>query len=201
MTEPVMFFGIGFFVAALLGLLIVFHVHNRSARFGSVHEFQADVRQLEEQLAVALGERSKLQSEIAAMKRDAELTWAAERVESALFRERINDVVHEVVRITRSLETPGSSIEPIPADVALKMTQGTRTLGVSTSVLTMHTGALADRMLALRTTVSRRRSELKALQHDVVKTTSAFVDASDVDAMRMHSVCRSSTDVEQTKRV
>ena len=72
---------------------------------------------------------------------------------------------------------------------------------MSTSVLTMHTGALADRMLALRTTVSRRRSELKALQHDVVKTTSAFVDASDVDAMRMHSVCRSSTDVEQTKRV
>jgi len=117
------------------------------------------------------------------MKRDAELTWAAERVESALFRERINDVAHEVVRITRSLETPGSSIEPIPADVALKMTQGTRTLGVSTSVLTMHTGALADRMLALRTTVSRRRSELKALQHDVVKTTSAFVDASDVDAI------------------
>jgi len=201
MTEPVMFFGIGFFVAALLGLLIVFRVHSRSARLGSVHQFQADVCQLEEQLAVALGERSKLQSEIAAMKRDAELTWAAERVENALFRERINDVVHEVVRITRSLETPGSSIEPIPADVALKMTQGTRTLGVSTSVLTMHTGALADRMLALRTTVSRRRSELKALQHDVVKTTSAFVDASDVDAMRMHSVCRSSTDVEQTKRV
>src|SRR5215831_19378400 len=127
MTEPVMFFGIGFFVAALLGLLIVFHVHNRSARFGSVHEFQADVRQLEEQLAVALGERSKLQSEIAAMKRDAELTWAAERVESALFRERINDVAHEVVRVTRSLETPGLSIGPMSANAALVIEHGSRT--------------------------------------------------------------------------
>ena len=160
MTEPVMFFGIGFFVAALLGLLIVFRVHSRSARLGSVHQFQADVCQLEEQLAVALGERSKLQSEIAAMKRDAELTWAAERVENALFRERINDVAHELVRITRCLETPGSSIEPISADVALKMRQGTRTLGVNSastepSVPTMHTGALADRIRALRTTASR----------------------------------------------
>jgi len=69
MTESVMFCGIGFVVAALLGLLIVLHVHNRSARL----EFQADVRQLEEQLTVALGERSKLQREIAAIKRDAEL--------------------------------------------------------------------------------------------------------------------------------
>ena len=157
MTEPVMFFGIGFFVAALLGLLIVFRVHSRSAHLGSVHQFQADVCQLEEQLAVALGERSKLQSEITAMKRDAELTWAPERVENALFRERINDVVHEVVRIIRCLETPGSSIEPISADVALKMRQGTRTLGVNSastepSVPTMHTGALADRIRALRTT-------------------------------------------------
>ena len=153
-----MFFGIGFFVAALLGLLIVFRVRNRSARLGSVHQFQADVCQLEEQLAVALGERSKLQSEIAAMKRDA--AWAAERVENALFRERINDVAHEVVRITRCLETPGSSIEPISADVALKMRQGTRALGVNSastepSVPTMHTGALADRIRALRTTASR----------------------------------------------
>ena len=112
MTEPVMFFGIGFFVAALLGLLIVFHVHNRSARFGSVHEFQADVRQLEEQLAVALGERSKLQSEIAAMKRDAELTWAAERVESgANCRRRWSVISGGQLNLTGTIE------EPAPTDV------------------------------------------------------------------------------------
>jgi len=105
MAELVMFFGIGFFVAALLGLLIVLSVHNRFARLGSVDQSHADVRQLEQKLAVALEERSKLQREIAAVKRDVELTWAAERIESALFRERINDVACEVVRITRALKS------------------------------------------------------------------------------------------------
>jgi uncharacterized protein (DUF3084 family) len=104
MTEPVMYFGIGFLVAALLGVLLVVRVHNRG-RIGSVDQFRADVRELEEQLAIALSERSKLQREIVAMKRDAELTWAAERIESALFRERINDVAFEVVGITQALES------------------------------------------------------------------------------------------------
>ena len=49
------------------------------------------------------------------MKRDAELTWATERVESALFRERINDVAYEIARITQALESSGSSIEPMSA--------------------------------------------------------------------------------------
>jgi cell division protein FtsB len=162
MTEPVMYFGIGFFVAALIGLLIVLHARSRAARLGRVDQSRADIRQLEQQLAVALGERSKLQREIAVMKRDAELTWAAERVESALFRERINDVAYEVVRITRSLETPGSSIEPISANAAMLIEHGTRrqTLNINSasgeaSAPTMHMGALADRIPALRTVASR----------------------------------------------
>ena len=167
MTEPVVYFGIGFFVAALLGLLIVLHAHNRAARPGSVDQFHADVRQLEEQLAVALGERSTLQREIAAIKRDAEMTWAAERVENALFRERINDVAGEVVRITQALESLGSPIEPMSAFAILEIGQGgrTRTLGINatsgeTGTQTIDTarnnnGALADRIRALRTTASR----------------------------------------------
>jgi hypothetical protein len=138
------------------------HDRSRAARFGSVDQFQADVCQLEEQLAVALGERSKLQHEIAAMKRDAELTWAAERIESALFRERINDIAYEVVRITQALESPGSSIEPMSAYAALVIGHGrrTQTLDINcasgeTSAPTINTGALADRMRALRTTASR----------------------------------------------
>ena len=162
MTEAVMYFGIGFFVAALIGLLIVPHARSRVARLGSVDQFQADVRQLEEQLDIALGERSKLQHEIAAMKRDAELTWAAERIESALFRERINDIAYEVVRITQALESPGSSIEPMSAYAALVIGHGrrTQTLDINcasgeTSAPTINRGALADRMRALRTTASR----------------------------------------------
>jgi chorismate mutase len=162
MTEPVMYFGIGFFVATLLGLLIVLRFHHRALRFGSVDQFHADVRQLEQQLAVALAERSRLQREIAAIKRDAETIWAAERVENALFRERINDVAYEVVRITQALESSGSSIEPMSAYAALVIEHGrrTQTLHINSasgeaSAPTMHTGALADRIRALRTTASR----------------------------------------------
>src|SRR6202041_2049688 len=60
-------------------------------------------------------QQSKLQREIAAMKRDVEQTWAAERIESALLRERINDVAYDVVRITQALESPASSTGPISA--------------------------------------------------------------------------------------
>ena len=45
MTEPVMYFGIGFFVATLLGLLVVVRVHHRALHFGSVDQIHADVRQ------------------------------------------------------------------------------------------------------------------------------------------------------------
>jgi hypothetical protein len=162
MTEAVMYFGIGFFVAALIGLLIVPHARSRVARLGRLDQSRADVRQLEQQLAVALGERSKLQREIALIKREAELTWAAERVENALFRERINDVAYEVVRITQALENLGSSIEPMSAYAALVIGHGrrTQTLDINsasgeTSAPTINTGALADRMRALRTVASR----------------------------------------------
>jgi chorismate mutase len=143
-----MYFGIGFLVATLLGLLIVLRVHHRTQRLGSIDQFHPDVRQLEQQLAVALGERSKLQREIALIKRDAELTWAAERVESALYRERINDVASEVVRITQTLESRGSSIEPTPVYSALLIGQG--------STPPINAGAIADRVRALRTMVASR---------------------------------------------
>ena len=51
------------------------------------------------------------------MKRDAEETWAAERVENALLRRRINDVAAEVARLTATLEGPGSAIVSMLADV------------------------------------------------------------------------------------
>ena len=82
---------------------------------GAVDKFRADIEQLEAQLAAAIEERTKLQREIAAMKRDAETTWAAERVENALLRERINDVAAEVARLTAVLEGPGSPIETMLA--------------------------------------------------------------------------------------
>jgi len=81
---------------------------NRSS--SAVDRFRGDIAQLEAQLAAAVEERAKLQREIGTMKRDAESTWASERVENALLRERINDVAAEVARLTAALEGPGSTI-------------------------------------------------------------------------------------------
>ena len=70
---------------------------------------------LEQQLKQSQAERSKLQDEIVAMKRDVETTWATERMENAVLRERINDVAAEVARLTSVLEGPGSTIDTVLA--------------------------------------------------------------------------------------
>jgi len=141
-----MYFGIGFVIAALLGLLAVLHVHRRATL-----QIPADIRQFDDQLTVALGERSKLLGQTAAMRRDAELTWAADRIEIALFRERINDLTFEIVRSHRRLTV---------AEDGRRM----RALGVDgasngASAVTTNAGVLADRIRALRTVASRAPEE------------------------------------------
>ena len=128
-------------------------------------QFRADIGQLEAQLAAAVEERTKLQREIGAMKRDAETTWAAERVENALLRERINDVAAEVARLTAVLEGPGSPIESMLAEAV--PTGGGRRDGADRQRRrpsrsddgSMHRsenkGTLADRIRALQSTASR----------------------------------------------
>jgi chromosome segregation ATPase len=85
---------------------------------GAVEKGKAEVAQLEAQLAAAVAERGTLQTEIANLHREAESTWASERVENALLRERINDVAAEVARLTAVLEGPGSPIEAMLASGA-----------------------------------------------------------------------------------
>ncbi len=130
---------------------------NRSS--AAVDRFRTDIAQLEAQLAAAIEERAKLQREIGTMKRDAESTWAAERVENALLRERINDVAAEVARLTATLEGPGSPIEsllarsrrappaPPPIEAARRPTEG----GDNGE----NKNTLADRIRALQSTASR----------------------------------------------
>ena len=60
-------------------------------------------------------ERDRLARELGTMKREAEETWASERVENALLRERINDVAAEVARLASALEGPNSPIDAILA--------------------------------------------------------------------------------------
>ena len=162
------------------GCLLLLRVHHPALHFGSVDQFDADVRQLEQQLAVALAERSRLQREIAAIKRDAETIWAAERVESALFRERINDVAYEVVRIIPPVETPGSSIvldicQCSPGDRTRKPNANTNINGASgeASATTMNMGALAGRIHALR----RRLRAWRRIESPMASPAISDVDA------------------------
>jgi chromosome segregation ATPase len=129
---------------------------NRSS--SAVDRFRGDIAQLEAQLAAAVEERAKLQREIGTMKRDAESTWAAERVENALLRERINDVAAEVARLTATLEGPGSPIESLLAE-ASSAGRGAANKGGETAAEGGDNGenknTLADRIRALQSTASR----------------------------------------------
>jgi chromosome segregation ATPase len=129
---------------------------NRSS--SAVDRLRGDIATLEAQLAAAVEERAKLQREIGTMKRDSESTWAAERVENALLRERINDVAAEVARLTATLEGPGSPIESLLAE-ASSAGRGTVNKGGETVVGGSDNGenknTLADRIRALQTTASR----------------------------------------------
>jgi chromosome segregation ATPase len=129
---------------------------NRSST--AVDRFRSDISQLEAQLAAAIEDRAKLQREIGSMKRDAESTWAAERVENALLRERINDVAAEVARLTATLEGPGSSIDSLLAEAGSAGRAANRSEATAESGNGDNKNTLADRIRALQTTASRAAS-------------------------------------------
>src|SRR3981189_293405 len=70
---------------------------------------------VEEQLRIARDERAKLQRDINAIQQQAESSWATERMENALLRERINDIAAEVAKLAMQLEGPNSPIEAMLA--------------------------------------------------------------------------------------
>jgi hypothetical protein len=99
------------------------------------------------------------------MKREAEASWAAERVENALLRERINDVAAEVARLTAALEGPDSPIDTILAEASAPRLQpagnGSTPGSVQDATITRIEDAkssLADRIRALQTRASRLSS-------------------------------------------
>jgi chromosome segregation ATPase len=108
---------------------------------------------IEDQLNQSKGERAKLQQEIANMKREAEQTWAAERVENALLRERINDIAAEIARLTVALEGKDSPVEAMLAGTDTARTvNGERKPAAGSGE---SKGSLADRIRALQLKASR----------------------------------------------
>jgi len=128
----------------------------------ATEQLRAEKALMEHQLERAREDRAKSQREVTAMKRDAESTWAAERVENALLRERINDVAAEVARLTAALEGPGSPIETILAEASAPRMQpginGGPPVGEKDTNVEDAKGSLADRIRALQTRASRLSS-------------------------------------------
>ena len=76
-------------------------------KFGRRFEkLRSEKAAVEEQLRIARDERAKLQRDINAIQQQAESSWATERMENALLRERINDIAAEVAKLAMQLEGP-----------------------------------------------------------------------------------------------
>ena len=134
--------------------------NNRGA--GAAQKLKSDIAQLESRLAASVEERNQLQTQIANLKREAESTWASERVENALLRERINDVAAEVARLTAALEGPDSPIDDLLAVGGRDLNRAAPPNGaVAANGLRTEAdpappkSTLADRIRALQATASR----------------------------------------------
>jgi chromosome segregation ATPase len=141
-----------------------FHLREELNSTGNQHRdlaqnLSAEKEVLQKELELANAERAKLQTEVAAMKREAEASWAAERVENALLRERINDVAAEVAKLAITLEGPNSPIEAILASAEAapvhRAASGPVPMPANDIGDEDVRGSLADRMRALQTRASR----------------------------------------------
>src|ERR1700716_4453412 len=115
---------------------------------------------VEEQLRIARDERAKLQRDINAIQQQAESSWATERMENALLRERINDIAAEVAKLAMQLEGPNSAIEAMlaaePAAHKTPAKPANDTVAATTSA-SEGGGTLAERIRALQSHASRAR--------------------------------------------
>jgi chromosome segregation ATPase len=114
---------------------------------------------VEEQLRIARDERAKLQRDINAIQQQAESSWATERMENALLRERINDIAAEVAKLAMQLEGPNSPIEAMLAAEPVIPAQAARPANGATASGGVHEGGgtLAERIRALQYHASRAR--------------------------------------------
>ena len=122
---------------------------------------------VEEALRIARDERAKLQRDINAIHAQAESSWATERMENALLRERINDIAAEVAKLAMQLEGPNSPIEAMLAAEPEMPAKGPRPAGgpvangatTNGSVPPEGGGTLAERIRALQYHASRARQQ------------------------------------------
>ncbi len=132
-----------------------------------VEKLRTEKAGLEDQLYAARDERAKLQRDINAIQQQAESSWATERMENALLRERINDIAAEVAKLAMTLEGPNSAIEAmlaaepvVPAKAPAKSANGVVSNGAAASgSVPEGGGTLAERIRALQSHASRARQQ------------------------------------------
>jgi chromosome segregation ATPase len=130
-----------------------------SGKWPALEKLKAEKAAAEEQLRIARDERAKLQRDLNAITQQAEATWATERMENALLRERINDIAAEVAKLAMQLEGPNSPIEAMLAEPAktAKPANGAAANGAAAHEGAPEGGTLAERIRALQYPASRAR--------------------------------------------
>src|SRR6266446_791869 len=131
-----------------------------SGKSPALEKLRTEKAAVEEQLRIARDERSKLQRDINAIQQQAESSWATERMENALLRERINDIAAEVAKLAMQLEGPNSPIEAMLAaepEMPAKATRPANGATANAGVPAEGGGTLAERIKALQYHASRAR--------------------------------------------
>jgi chromosome segregation ATPase len=137
---------------------------NEGGKSAGAEKLRAEKAALEEQLRVTRDERSKLQRDINAIQQQAESSWATERMENALLRERINDIAAEVAKLAIQLEGPNSAIEAmlVAAEPSTPPKPAPKPANANTATpatVPEGGGTLAERIRALQSHASRARQQ------------------------------------------
>ena len=133
-----------------------------SGNLPALEKLKLEKAAVEEQLRAARDERAKLQRDINAIQQQAESSWATERMENALLRERINDIAAEVAKLAMQLEGPNSPIEAMLASEPARPAKATNGAAVASGAPAggpPQSGTLAERILALQSHASRARQK------------------------------------------
>ncbi|WP_213289054.1 hypothetical protein [Bradyrhizobium sp. sGM-13] len=125
----------------------------------TVEKLRAEKAAVEEQLRIARDERAKLQRDLNAMQQQAESSWATERMENALLRERINDIAAEVAKLAMQLEGPNSAIEAMLAAEPAVPAKPANDVAGAAPAMAEGGGTLAERIRALQSHASRARQQ------------------------------------------
>ena len=127
----------------------------------AIEKLRTEKAAVEEQLRTARDERAKLQRDINAIQQQAESSWATERMENALLRERINDIAAEVAKLAIQLEGPNSAIEAMLAAEPAAPKAPAKPANDVTGAPPMGEGGgtLAERIRALQSHASRARQQ------------------------------------------